>query len=246
MLANHRKRVLFAAALAIATISAQAEIITWNGTTVTHMANDGVAANNFAQLIPGSVHEARHVDNTAGGADADGDVAVNDTVHGRTITFVAYAITGNQFGANAVNTGNANFDGVLKDGLNNPNTPTEITLGSVNPLTVGTTYAVQIWSHYGGNTNPTYRGDEAVGTTFSGQISGGTSPLTGNGLTDNPWFITGNFVASGTTQTVRWTGANNPWDAYMVTVAPVPEPGTNVLMAMAASGLLWYGARKRK
>jgi hypothetical protein len=54
----HIKTLL--AGLALIAGSANAATILWDGTTVTHMVNNGVAADNYAQLIAGTFQEAGH------------------------------------------------------------------------------------------------------------------------------------------------------------------------------------------
>ena len=215
---------LVIASYAILNTSATAAVILWHDPVVTALANDGDALNNFSQLGYGTFHEGGHFDYTSSGADGSGAVTVNDTFRNRTLVFTdVISDAANQLGDASPDTGNTQFDQILTFAHNGEGGST-LTLGGVNPLTPGTRYAIQFFGHSGSTKT---LNDGTITTTLTGQPGG-----------DEPWFVTGSFVADGPTQTL--ISSRGAFAAYLLTEQAfvIPEPSALGLLGLGVVILL--------
>ncbi|MEP6809609.1 MAG: PEP-CTERM sorting domain-containing protein [Chthoniobacterales bacterium] len=152
------------------------------------------------------------------------------------------------FGSNLAPFNNleANYRGLLQSGASTLNAPLTLT---INGLTVGGLYSIQVWANYSDATLP-----------YSESVSGGnatsliynTSSPTMGGLGQ---FVTGTFTATSTSQAITLTGiagpANKPLavlNAFQIrSESPIiPEPSSIALLAAAGLCALVVAACRRR
>ncbi|MFA9196784.1 MAG: PEP-CTERM sorting domain-containing protein [Aliarcobacter sp.] len=189
----------------------QAAAVTWD-TGYTYVTQTGVAADAYAQLIPGTVVEAKYADMSRTSL-----LNVQDAYQSRSIDFSRFTPggSGGGYGGLLQNTGDSVLDILFKDGYQGANGRFSIYWDVVG-LTAGQNYQIQIFSQS--------EGWRVNNSTFFG-----------SGTYNGAWFVKGSFVADASSQ--RFTlgyqaGDINPsaglnarpaMTSYMVTSVPEPS-----------------------
>jgi hypothetical protein len=146
----------------------------------------------------------------------------------------------------APGTGNANFDSVLQnDGWasgNGPTAPQDIQIGG---LTIGQTYAIDIFTY-----DP--RAGSAGRTQEYADTSGGTGNNSASFAYASPESVIGTFTASSAVMNVfaidtRPTAGAGSWDTTVsaLTLYAVPEPSTWAMLASGLAMLTAFHARRK-
>jgi hypothetical protein len=236
--------------------------ITWSS-GFTYVNTNGIATDTYAQLIGGSIVDARYT--SILDVSSQQTRVVFDTLNNRTIIFEHLTLNqlGGGFGGTITNTGDTALNHVLSDGYQGGGGQGSLLL-SLDNLMVGQEYQIQLFSRtpYGfwiNNTTPpvelqnynVYYLDSPTYPEF--EFRGHTAPDFSSG---NPsWFITGEFTADSTNQVLTLYSAlrdspspppyGNPQvDAYIVAEL-VPEPSTYALLLLSGAASLW-ALRRRK
>jgi len=216
-------------ASALSSLQLSAAVITWD-TGHTYVTQTGVASDAYAQLIPGTVVEAKYSDMSRTGL-----LTVQDALGNRAIDFSRFTPSGSGggYGGLIQNTGDAVLNTLLKDGYQGASGRGSI-YWDVGGLTAGQNYQIQIFSQSEG-----WRVND--------------SSFFGSGISNGSWFVRGSFVADATTQ--RFTlgyqtgdinssaglNARPAMTSYLVT--SVPEPSTLSLLLIGLSGCLLHRRR---
>ena len=207
------RRLFFLLSITLAgSSSLPAAVTTWD-TGFTYVTQTGVAADAYAQLIPGTVVEAKYSSYVTNSI-----LNVQDTYQNRSIDFSRFtpSPSGGGYGGLLQNTGDSNLNILLQHGYQGASGRGSI-YWDVGGLTAGQNYQIQIFSQ-----------SEGWRVNDSAFFGSGTS---NNGA----WFVTGSFVADASTQ--RFTlgyqaGDINPsagvtarpaMTSYMVTSVPEPS-----------------------
>jgi len=218
-------------------VTSMAQNINWgNAQIITGDANLLTAGFYSDALIP------NHGPLTADGVTFNQDTHITSTGGGDSL--ISYTITSgdnNSYGNNTLFTGgSADFNAVMNAGGTFQNGGAGAGTVTIGGLTIGNTYAVQVFN---------YAGDGDTGlTTFSGATPVTLSTEVG-GIVTQGQFATGTFIATGLTETFDWNGAGS---AYTVLgaisvrdITSVPEPSigglsvTASLLALISSRRFW-------
>jgi len=210
--------------LTVCSMRLQAAAVTWD-TGYTYVTQTGVAADAYAQLIPGTVVEAKYADMSRTSL-----LNVQDAYQSRSIDFSRFTPggSGGGYGGLLQNTGDSVLDILFKDGYQGGNGRFSI-YWDVGGLTAGQNYQIQIFSQS--------EGWRVNNSTFFG-----------SGTSNGAWFVKGSFVADDSSQ--RFTlgyqaGDINPsagvtarpaLTSYIVT--SVPEPSALSLLLIGFAGCL--------
>ena len=189
----------------------QAAAVTWD-TGYTYVTQTGVAADAYAQLIPGTVVEAKYADMSRTSL-----LNVQDAYQSRSIDFSRFTPgdSGGGYGGRLQNTGDSVLDILFKDGYQGGGGRVSIYWDVVG-LTAGQNYQIQIFSQS--------EGWRVNNSTFFG-----------SGTSNGAWFVKGSFVADASSQ--RFTlgyqagdinssaglNARPAMTSYMVTSVPEPS-----------------------
>ena len=221
------RRLFFVLGLALASSSPlAAAVITWD-TGFTYVTQTGVAADAYAQLIPGAVVEAKYADMSRTSL-----LNVQDTFRNRSIDFSRFTPSGSGggYGGLLQNTGDSVLNILFKDGYQGASGRGSI-YWDVGGLTAGQNYEIQIFSQSEG-----WRVND--------------SAFFGSGTSNGAWFVTGSFVADASTQ--RFTLAYQAGDINLsagVTARPavtsyvvtsVPEPSSLSLLLIGFGACLLH------
>jgi hypothetical protein len=215
--------------LAVCSMRLQAAAVTWD-TGYTYVTQTGVAADAYAQLIPGTVVEAKYALRYSSGTHAD-VLTVQDTYRNRSIDFSRFTpsgATGGNYDGLLQNTGDSSLNILYKEGYQG-SSGRGVIYWDVAGLTAGQNYQIQIFSASEG-----WRVNN--------------SAFFGSGTYNGTWFTTGSFVADASTQSFSLgfqAGDINPsagvtarpaLTSYIVT--SVPEPSALSLLLIGFAGCL--------
>ena len=192
-----RFKWMVAAILTLGTFTATAQNINWGSAQlITGDANLATNGNYFDALIP------NHGPLTASGIVFNQDTHITSAGGGD--SFISYVVTSgnnNSYGNNALFTGgSADFNAVMNAGGTFQNGGAGAGTVTINGLTAGHIYQVQVFN---------YAGDGDTGlTTLSGATPVTLSTMVG-GISTQGQFATGTFTALTTTETFNWNGAGS-------------------------------------
>ncbi len=249
MLASIRKVAyvaLFATAGVVSmSVSAEAALIKWE-TAMNISAASDVSTNGsaiFAYRIGGGEKTVNTV-TFAAGSYSDGNTVTLGDLTMSTSGDYGSINSYNGYGYGSVT--DANYQRLLTYGSGMTQNKAGSTIAlTMNNLTMGSTYAVQLWYNDArgdgvGRTEvfSSTDGTTTTSTTLSANVGTAAAPAAGQ-------YVIGTFTADGASQVITAVASINA-QVNAIQLRQVPEPSSIALLAVGIAGLLAYAWRKRK